>query len=87
VVTDVGDSALIVGNTGIVVPPRDPEALAEGLSRLIALGPEGRCQLGQAARWRIIRHFSLPDVVHQYEALYRRVTAGGRSPACCEETR
>jgi glycosyltransferase involved in cell wall biosynthesis len=73
VATDVGDSALIVGGTGIVVPRRDPKALADGLSRLIALGPEGRHRLGQAARRRIIEHFGLAEVVRQYEALYRRV--------------
>jgi glycosyltransferase involved in cell wall biosynthesis len=72
-VTDVGDSALIVGNTGIVVPARDPEALADGLSRLLALGPERRRQLGRAARRRIIEHYSLPGIVRQYEALYRGV--------------
>jgi glycosyltransferase involved in cell wall biosynthesis len=73
VATEVGDSALIVGDTGIVVPPGNPEALAEGLSRLIAVGPEGRGQLGEAARRRIIEHFSLAEIVRQYEALYRRV--------------
>lgn len=77
VVTDVGDSALIVGSTGIVVPPRDPGALADGLSRLIALDPESRRQLGLAARWRIIDHFGLGDVVQQYEALYRSLAWRG----------
>jgi glycosyltransferase involved in cell wall biosynthesis len=73
VATDVGDSALIVGSTGIVVPPRDPEALAAAMSRLIALAPEERHQLGQAARWRIIKHFSLPEVARRYDDLYQRV--------------
>ena len=73
VATDVGDSALIVGTTGIVVPPRDPEALAAAMSRLIALAPEERRQLGQAARRRIIKHFSLPEVVRRYDDLYRSI--------------
>ena len=38
VTTDIGDSAWIVGDAGIVVPPRDPEALADALGRLVALG-------------------------------------------------
>jgi glycosyltransferase involved in cell wall biosynthesis len=74
VVTNVGDAARIVGETGIVVPPKDPVALAEGWRKLIALGAEGRGQLGQAARARIQQHYSLTGVVRQYEDLYESVT-------------
>jgi glycosyltransferase involved in cell wall biosynthesis len=74
VVTDVGDAARIVGETGIVVPPKDPVALAEGWRKLIALGMDGRGQLGQAARLRIQQHYSLTGVVRQYEDLYESVT-------------
>src|SRR6202007_1928684 len=42
VVTDVGDSALIVENTGSVVPPEDPHALAEAWRSLIEAGPAVR---------------------------------------------
>lgn len=74
-VTDVGDSASIVGNTGRVVPPRHPEALANAWKELIDLGAEGRAALGQAARARVIEHFSLESVVAQYEKLYESVFA------------
>lgn len=70
VVTDVGDSGWIVGNTGRVVPSRNPEALANAWKELIALGLEGRETLGRAARERIIEYFALDSVVAQYEALY-----------------
>src|SRR6476469_9440547 len=70
VVTDVGDSAWIVGDTGRVVPPRDPQALANAWKELIDLGSIGRERLGYLARTRIIEHFSLDSVVAQYEALY-----------------
>ncbi len=73
-VTDVGDSALIVGNTGRVVPPRDSEALANAWKELIELGPEGRKALGKAARARIIESFSLNSVVARYESLYVKCT-------------
>jgi glycosyltransferase involved in cell wall biosynthesis len=69
-VTDVGDSAWIVGNTGRIVPPRDSEALANAWKELIELGAEGREALGKAARARIIEHFSLDSVVAKYETLY-----------------
>ncbi|HKO62611.1 MAG TPA: glycosyltransferase, partial [Pyrinomonadaceae bacterium] len=50
VVTDVGDSAKLVGQTGLVVPPRDPEALARAWSQLLYVGADGRAELGEAAR-------------------------------------
>lgn len=76
VVTDVGDAAYIVGNTGRVVEPRNPNALAKALLELIELGPEGRSQLGIAARQRISEHFDLPKVVKQYESLFEELACG-----------
>lgn len=73
VVTDVGDSALIVGNTGRVVPPRNPAALAGAWRELIELGPEDRKQLGCKARQRVAEYFNLSFIVKQYEELYREV--------------
>ncbi|ARV62585.1 glycoside hydrolase [Nostocales cyanobacterium HT-58-2] len=75
VVTDVGDSAQLVGNTGSVVPPQNSEALANAWQELILLGVEGKEALGKAARTRIIESFSLETVVAQYEKLYERVLA------------
>lgn len=63
VVTAVGDSALVVGETGVVVPPRDPEALCTGWRALLALAPEVRMELGHAARQRIEREFSVRQLV------------------------
>ncbi len=73
VVTDIGDCAFLVGDTGRVVPPRDPEALARAWDGLIRLDPDGRRRLGLAARERIAAHFSLPRIAEAYAALYRRV--------------
>jgi glycosyltransferase involved in cell wall biosynthesis len=72
VATDIGDSAWIIGRAGIVVPPRDPEALADALGRLVALGSEGRRQLGAVARARVIEHFEVDDIVGRYQGLYER---------------
>ena len=71
VVTDVGDSAYAVGDTGISVPPNNPQALADAISRLVAAGSERRHCLGEAARRRIETEFSLAAIVHRYEELYR----------------
>lgn len=70
VVTDVGDCAFTVGDTGVVVSPRDAGALAEGWGQLLSIGPEGRRSLGQAARRRIEENFSLEAMVRNYENLY-----------------
>jgi glycosyltransferase involved in cell wall biosynthesis len=70
VVTDVGDSAWIVGTTGIVVKPRDSQALCNAWLELINLGREARYKLGIKARERIEEKYSLAAIVKQYEQLY-----------------
>lgn len=72
VVTDVGDSTWIVSNTGRSVPPKHPQALANAWQELIELSTHEREALGQAARARIMEHFSLQSVVNQYEELYEQ---------------
>jgi len=73
VTTDVGDSAWIVGDTGIVVPPRDPPALADGMAGLITMDPDRRRRLGMAARARIEQNFELGTVVQRYYDLYQQL--------------
>jgi glycosyltransferase involved in cell wall biosynthesis len=75
VVTDVGDSSWIVGDTGRVVAPRRPEALAAAVQGLLSLSPAERRQLGLAARKRVEREFGLGTVARRYEDLYRSVCA------------
>jgi glycosyltransferase involved in cell wall biosynthesis len=72
VVTDVGDSARIVGDTGLVVQPGSPSDLAEALKKLIALGTGGRKTLGISARQRVIENFSLLKIVNEYQQFYDR---------------
>jgi len=76
VVTDVGDSALIVDDTGSVVAPGDPDALAEAWRKLIEAGPEVRRRLGMAARRRVQQHFALPAIVERYQTIYAQLAAG-----------
>ena len=73
VATDVGDSALIIGNTGIIVPPKNPQALADGWGKILMMDVEERRNLGRMARQRIEDNFSLDSVVTRYENLYREL--------------
>lgn len=70
VVTDISDLASIVGNTGMVVPPENPQLLAESIDTLLQLGSAGLRELGLRARERIIEHFSLDVITKHYEAVY-----------------
>ena len=79
VVTDVGDSAVIVGNTGRVVPPQNPQKLAHALRELLGLGHTGRTRLGIAARSRIQEYFDLPGAVARYENVYQELADGARA--------
>lgn len=79
VATDVGDSALIVGDTGVVVPPEDDNALFQGLMMLVDKNPAERRAMGRDARSRIGSNFALSAVVNEYAALYEGLLAVRRS--------
>ncbi len=76
VATGSGDAAEILGEFGIIVPPHDPQALAKGWQRMIALGHEGRRALGIRARARIVENYDLDQVVRRFEALYCEIANG-----------
>jgi glycosyltransferase involved in cell wall biosynthesis len=76
VVTDVGDSAIIVGETGVVVPPRNPQALADGVMRLLDLDRASLEALGRSARERIVSEYSIERAAARYEALYNELVSG-----------
>ena len=79
VVTDVGDSADIVGDTGRVVAAGDMPALAHQLLVLLQLPAEQRAALGLQARARVQSHYEIGHVTRLYQDLYERVAA--RQPA------
>lgn len=88
VVTDVGDSAAIVGDAGRVVPPGDPEALARATLAILGLDGEARAALSARARATAVERFGLPAVVRRYEEVYRAVVAArtaGRRVATATE--
>lgn len=70
VATDVGDSRYIVGDTGRVVPPRDPGALAKAMIDFIGLPEDARRALGEKARQRIMKEFAVGPMVNRFLELY-----------------
>ena len=61
----------VVGNSGVLVPPKDPEAIRQALQQLMA--DVDRCrELGQKARQRMEENFSWKAVAGRYTALYEQ---------------
>ena len=75
VVTDVGDSRVLVGDTGLVVPKNRPELLTKAWQKLIDAGPDHIRLLGGRARKRIEQDYSLDSTVRHYEKLYNDLIA------------
>jgi glycosyltransferase involved in cell wall biosynthesis len=73
VTTDVGDAGMVVGDTGYVVPPSNPKALADACTKLLKLSQSKRQTMGEAARLRIVKNYSLPAIVAEYQSLYERI--------------
>lgn len=71
VVTNVGDSAFVVQETGIIVEPGDMQGLAKGLLQVLFLERDELNSLGREARRRIDRNFEIEAVVRQYETYYK----------------
>lgn len=70
VVTNIGDSASIVGEEGVVVKPGSPSAVAEAWDFILGLEPAVRATRVLAGRSRIVRDFSMASVVRRYEQVY-----------------
>ncbi len=70
IVTDAGDAAMLVEDTGIVIQPGDTPGLVEAMRRMIGERPEHRRTLGMRARARVTSDFSMEAVAAQYQRLY-----------------
>jgi glycosyltransferase involved in cell wall biosynthesis len=76
--TDVGGVAEAVGDAGLVVPPRDPEAFGEACASLLADAGRRRA-LAAAGCERALREYTLDRCLHAYRERYRALLAtGGR---------
>ncbi len=71
VATDVGDSKSLIAKHGLIVPPRDRDALAAAMVHMMDLDLEARLRIGDEARRRIRTDFSIEQIVRRYDQLYR----------------
>lgn len=73
ITTDVGDAAVIVGDTGWVVPPKDPQALAKAMLEAMEEkqnNPQAWQARKQACRERIVNNFSIEKMVEGYHRVW-----------------
>jgi len=73
--TDVGGVREAVGDTGLVVPPRDPAAMAAAALELLD-APDRRRAMGEAARLRVIEQFTLRQTIDTFRGIYHELAAG-----------
>ncbi len=77
--TDVGGVAEALGDTGLVVPPRSPIALAQACLTLLR-DKELRGRLGAAARLRALEHFTVDRAISAYDEIYTFLSTGHALP-------
>jgi glycosyltransferase involved in cell wall biosynthesis len=73
VATDVGDTQVLVGQCGKVVPPNSSEKLSDGVSAILSLTHEARLKLGEEGRSRIKQRYELSHIVKEYERLFEEI--------------
>jgi len=70
VATDFGEVKNTVGNTGILVKPKNPDSIANGIIKLIQ-SPKLRKQFGARARQRALAKFTIKAIADSFEKLYK----------------
>ncbi len=70
------------GVTGLLVPPRDPQALA-GAARSLLDDPDRRATMGRAGRARVETEFTIEQMIARVQAVYEGVlVASFHAPGC-----
>lgn len=74
VVTNVGDASLIVGKTGIVVPPNNSMKLSKAIEKMIVtLGTNKWNKIRISSRLRIRNKFSIDQMIRSYNKLWSKL--------------
>jgi glycosyltransferase involved in cell wall biosynthesis len=73
VVTNVGDTADIIGNAGIVVAPKGPQALANAWQYVLELPEVEYASLCAQARDRMLQHFNIIKMISEYKNIYNEL--------------
>jgi glycosyltransferase involved in cell wall biosynthesis len=73
VATDVGGVRELIGDAGVLVPPKDSAALADAMLRVMHMSSDHRQAMGHAARERIRQQFDINAKAEEWEALYARL--------------
>jgi glycosyltransferase involved in cell wall biosynthesis len=73
VVTDVGDAARIVEDTGWIVPPRDSARLADAVIEALRSSPDALRERGRRARQRIVHDLTVDEMIRRTDLAYRQV--------------
>jgi len=75
VATNVGDTAYLIGDTGILVNPDDTDGLVNGMNHAADLSISERKSIGKEARDRILDHFQQSTITLSYEKTYNKLFA------------
>ena len=79
VATDVGGVTEALGDTGLIVPPRNPERLARACLTLLRDGRMRR-RLGSAARARALEYFTVDEAINTFDEIYHFLGSGQPLP-------
>jgi len=77
VTTNVGDAAYLLDGNGVVVPSRDPRALAKGIESILNMDAVERSALGRSAMSRIHCDFTISRASENFKSLYEAITYRG----------
>lgn len=70
--TDVGDTKLIIAQTGLIIAPDNSQALASAINQYVTNGKQWMANMGEKARQRIVSQYSINRSVNRFAQLYKK---------------